>query len=58
MQNECLAMNIAQPNSRAHLSYSVRVAAARRFRDCLLLLRVFNVELTVLSARLTPPINI
>ena len=33
----------------------VRVAAVRRFRHCSLFLPVFNAELTVLSARLTPP---
>ena len=48
-------MNIAQPNSRLHLSYGVRVAAVGRFGDCSLLLRVSNLELTVLSAWLTPP---
>ena len=55
MQNGRIKINIAQPNSRVHRSYGVRVAAARRFCDCSLLLPVFNAELTVLSARLMPP---
>ena len=60
MQNGRTDINIAQPNSRGHRSYGVRVAAARRFFDVSLFLPIFNAELTVLSARLMPsppPIN-
>ena len=55
MQNGRIDMNIAQPNSRVHLSYGVSVAAMRRFRKCSLFPCVINCELTVLTAWLTPP---
>ena len=55
MQNGHVKMNIAQPNSRVHLSDGVRVAAARRFCGVSLFFCPINAELTVLSARLTPP---
>ena len=55
MQNGRIQMNIAQPNGRLHLPYGVRVAAARRFCGVSLFLYPLNPELTMLSARLTPP---
>ena len=55
MQNGRIQMNIAQPNGRLHLPYGVRVAAARRFCGVSLFFCPINAELTVLSARLTPP---
>ena len=55
MQNGRIQMNIAQPNGRVHLSYDVRVAAARRFCACSLFSRPINAELTMLSAGLMPP---
>ena len=54
MQNGHVKMNIAQPNSRVHLSDGVRVAAARRFCACSLFSRPINAELTMLSAGLMP----
>ena len=55
MQNGRIQMNIAQPNLWVHLSYSVRVAAARRFCGVSLFSSPINTELTLLAARLTPP---
>ena len=54
MQNGHVKMNIAQPNSRVHLSYGVRVAAARRFCGVSLFFCPINAELTMLSAGLMP----
>ena len=55
MQSRHININITQPQLPVHRVYGVRVDAARRFFRCSLLLYVINLELTVLSAWLTPP---
>ena len=55
MQSGHININITEPKLPVHRVYGVCVDAARRFFGCSLLLYVINLELTVLSAGLTPP---
>ena len=55
MQSGHININITQPQLPVHQVYGVYVDAARCFFRCSLLLYVINLELTVLSAWLTPP---
>ena len=55
MQSGHININITQPKLPVHQIYGVCVDTGRRFFRCSLLLYVINLELTALSAQLTPP---